>query len=234
MTTAEWARHWAQTWRSAWPAGDVEAIAALHAPYGDHWAGIGRCHRGRDGLRAYLSDCFDAYTRAAEVWFAEPVVTGQTASVEYWAIVHPGGVARTVAGCTVLLFGPEGLVVEARDYSHAEPGAIRPPARRFLADHLRPSVEALRRAYPDGVPDADRLPLLAALHDEFSDRNLAAVVAAFLGGDPLRVANDAAGDRPSPDQVARVRARLEASERSADGEHGDSGEDHDRAERDPA
>jgi uncharacterized protein (TIGR02246 family) len=204
VTTAEWARHWAQTWRNAWPAGDVEAIAALHAPHGDHWAGIGRCHRGRDGLRAYLRECFDAYTRAAEVWFAEPVVTGQTATVE------------------------------ARDYSHAEPGAIRPPARRFLPDHLRPSVEALHRAYPDGFPDADRLPLLAALHDEFSDRNLAAVVAAFLGGDPLRVANDAAGDRPSPDQVARVRARLEASERSADGEHGHPGEDHDRPERDPA
>ncbi|GIE77070.1 hypothetical protein Aph02nite_30200 [Actinoplanes philippinensis] len=208
MTTTEWARRWAATWRAGWPAQDVEAIAALQAPHGDHWAGITRRFRGRDGLRAYLRECFDEETRPAEVWFAEPVVTGQTASVEYWAITHPGGEPLTIAGCTVLLFGRGGLVVEARDHSHAEPGAIRPDSHVFLPEHLRPAVDELHRAYPGGLPEADYLPLLAAVEDEFSDRNRAAVVAAFLGRDPLRVANDAAGERPSPGEVARVREIL--------------------------
>ncbi|MFC4068356.1 nuclear transport factor 2 family protein [Actinoplanes subglobosus] len=131
MTTAEWARNWAQTWRTGWPAQDVEAIAALQAPHGDHWAGILRRFRGRDGLRTYLAECFDEETRPAEVWFGEPVVTGDTAAVEYWAVTYPGGEALTISGCTVLLFGADGLVVEARDYSHAEPGALRPHARQL-------------------------------------------------------------------------------------------------------
>ena len=126
MTTAQWAGNWAQTWRTGWPAQDVEAIAALQAPDGDHWAGVQRRYRGRDGLREYLTECFAEETEPAEVWFAEPVVTGDTAAVEYRAIIYPGGEALTIAGCTVLRFGPDGLVVEARDYSHTEPGAIRP------------------------------------------------------------------------------------------------------------
>ncbi|WP_433788429.1 nuclear transport factor 2 family protein [Actinoplanes sp. CA-252034] len=208
MTTARWARDWAATWRTGWPAQGVEALAALHAPHGDHRAGIGRHFRGRDGLRAYLEECFAEETRPAEVWFAEPVVTGSTASVEYWAITWPGGAPLTIAGCTILLFGPDGLVVEARDYSHAEAGEIRPHSGMFLPEHLRSALEDLRRAYPDGLPQADYLPLLAAVEDDLSDRNRAAVVAALIGGDPLRVANDAAGDRPAPAEVDRVRDLL--------------------------
>jgi hypothetical protein len=139
VDTERWARRWAQTWRTAWPAQDIEAIAALQAEHGDHWAGILRRFRGRDGLRAYLTECFTEETRPAEVWFGEPAVTGGTATVEYWAVTYPGGEPLTIAGCTVLVFDALGLVAEARDYSHAEPGVIQPRGGQFppppVADH---------------------------------------------------------------------------------------------------
>jgi len=40
-------------------------------------------------------------------------------------------------------------------------------------DHLRDVVEDLRRAYPDGVPDEDYLPLLAVLATDFSEEGSA-------------------------------------------------------------
>jgi hypothetical protein len=211
VETARWAQRWAQTWRAAWPAQDVEAIAALQAGHGDHWAGISRRFRGRDGLRGYLTECFTEEARPAVVWFGEPVVTGDRATVEYWAITYPGGEPLTIAGCTILLFDPAGLVAEARDYSHAERGAIRPPGGRFVPAHLVPDVETLHRAWPDGLPDADYRTLLAALDDHYSEEHLAAVVAAFLGADPIRVGNDAAGlggDHPPEPDIDRVRSRL--------------------------
>jgi hypothetical protein len=214
VDTARWARRWAQTWRTAWPAQDVEALAALQAEHGDHWAGITRRYQGRDGLRTYLTECFAEETRPAEVRFGEPVVTGDSATVEYWAVTYPGGEPLTIAGCTILLFDSDGLVAEARDYSHAEPGVVRPHPRLFLPGHLRADVEALRRAWPAGLPESYYRPLLATLEDHYCEENLAAVVGAFLGRDPIRVANDAAGlgeGRLEPGDVARVRDGLLAA-----------------------
>ncbi|GAA0473272.1 hypothetical protein Aca07nite_85810 [Actinoplanes capillaceus] len=50
MGTAETARRWARVWRRAWPEQDLEAIAALQAEHGDHWASMFRRYVGRDGL----------------------------------------------------------------------------------------------------------------------------------------------------------------------------------------
>jgi hypothetical protein len=83
-----------------------------------------------------------------------------------------------------------------------------------LPDSLRPVLDVLRRAYPDGLPDSDYLPLLAFLREEMSERNLAAVVAEFIDGETVVVANDSAAAasirRPSAVDVQRVRHRLEA------------------------
>ncbi|MEK8109573.1 hypothetical protein NKG94_43850 [Micromonospora sp. M12] len=86
---------------------------------------------GACGLRAYLRECFDEETRPAEVWFGEPQVDGDTASVEYWAVTYPKDGPFTVSGCTVLRFDDEGLVTEARDYSHAKEGRVLPPTDLF-------------------------------------------------------------------------------------------------------
>ncbi|MEU4688220.1 nuclear transport factor 2 family protein [Actinoplanes sp. NPDC023714] len=125
------ARRWAETWTRAWPAKDAAAIVALQAEAGDHWASMFRRYPGRTGLSAYLKECFSQERLPAEVRFAEPRVDGDTAAVEYWAVIHPGDEPLTISGCTVLRFDEDGLVAEARDYSHVEPGRIPLPDGLF-------------------------------------------------------------------------------------------------------
>lgn len=131
MEVRDAAKRWATVWAHGWPAKDVDGIAGLQAEDGDHWASMFRPYRGRVGLRAYLRECFDEETRPAEVWFGDPQVDGDTASVEYWAVTYPDDRPFTISGCTLLRFDDEGLVTEARDYSHAKEGRFLPPANLF-------------------------------------------------------------------------------------------------------
>ncbi|MBL7257579.1 nuclear transport factor 2 family protein [Paractinoplanes lichenicola] len=131
MDVREAAQRWVDAWTAGWPAQDVEGIAARQAPDGDHYASMFRPYRGRDGLRSYLTECFDEETRPAEVWFAEPLVDGDTAAVEYWAITYPKGEPLTISGVTLLRFDTSGLVTQARDYSHVREG-------RFPRSHPQP------------------------------------------------------------------------------------------------
>jgi hypothetical protein len=131
VNTREAAARWADTWARSWPAKDVDGIVGLQAEDGDHWASMFRPYRGRSGLRTYVEECFSEETRPAEVWFGEPRVDGDMASVEYWAVTYPDDRPLTISGCTLLRFDDEGLVAEARDYSHAEEGSFPPPAGLF-------------------------------------------------------------------------------------------------------
>lgn len=127
------ARRWATVWARSWPAKDVDSIVGLQADDGDHWASMFRPYRGRAGLRTYVQQCFDEEARPAEVWFGEPRVDGDLAVVEYWAVTYPDDRPLTISGCTVLRFGEEGLVSEARDYSHVKEGRLLPPVGLFPA-----------------------------------------------------------------------------------------------------
>jgi hypothetical protein len=131
VDTRHAARRWATVWARCWPAQDVDGIVGLQAPAGDHWASMFRPYRGRVGLRAYLQECFDEETRPAEVWFGEPRVDDGTAAVEYWAVTYPHDRAMTISGCTLLRFDHDGLVTEARDYSHVKEGRFLPPPGLF-------------------------------------------------------------------------------------------------------
>jgi SnoaL-like domain len=119
------AERWAEAFRAAWLAGDGEAAAELYAE---------DCVFRSNPFRELEDAC--AYMRrvvpeaeAPEVWFGEPVEAGDTAAIEYWALlVEPDGTQSTIAGVHRVRFGADGLIVEARDYWHLEPGHRRPPA----------------------------------------------------------------------------------------------------------
>jgi ketosteroid isomerase-like protein len=131
MDTREAARRWALTWAQAWPLKDADAIVALQAEDGEHWASMFRPYHGRDGLRRYLDECFAEESRPAVVRFGEPQVDGDLATVEYWAQAYAGEEPTTISGCTVVRFDDAGLVAEARDYSHVTEGHHEPPVGLF-------------------------------------------------------------------------------------------------------
>ncbi|NOK36257.1 DUF3349 domain-containing protein [Corallococcus exercitus] len=85
-----------------------------------------------------------------------------------------------------------------------------------LPPNLESTADLVRRAFPEGVTEADYLPLLTALYPHMSDRSLAMVVGHFVGQDYPLVLNDIYGvgggyTSASPDAVAAVQARLVAA-----------------------
>lgn len=116
MNTEDAARRWAETWERAWPAGDTDAIAALYADDATYRALAFRApDHGLAGVRRYLETNF-AVERETECWFAEPLVTGGRAAVEWWGTWVEQGQRLTLAGATFLRFDDDGRVVDHRDY----------------------------------------------------------------------------------------------------------------------
>jgi len=89
-----------------------------------------------------------------------------------------------------------------------------------IPPYLQEVLDILRAAYPDGLPHQDYFAVLAVLGDDMSERNLAAVVAEFIEGEEVVVANDAAAtasrNRPGSADVQRVRRRLASAGWRAD------------------
>jgi ketosteroid isomerase-like protein len=118
------AGRWAAVWARAWPAGDVEAVAALYAD-----AAVLVSHPFRDAQtpRSYVEWAF-ASQRSAECRFGQPVVAGDRAVVEWWgAITDRDGGVETVAGASHLRFDADGRVAEQRDAWAIAPGRVEPP-----------------------------------------------------------------------------------------------------------
>ncbi|MCC3327307.1 DUF3349 domain-containing protein [Nocardia abscessus] len=77
----------------------------------------------------------------------------------------------------------------------------------------------LRVGYPDGVPESDYIPLLALLRRRLSDEEVARIAAALTGSakadidatDIQVMITKITNDMPSEADVARVRARVEAT-----------------------
>jgi ketosteroid isomerase-like protein len=118
------ARRWAERYRVAWDVGDAEAAAALYA---EDCVFRSAPFREPEPPLDYTRRVFPEAT-AVGIHFGEPVEKDDRAAVEWWAtLVLPSGEEQALAGCSILRFGEDGLVVEARDYWHLEPGRREPP-----------------------------------------------------------------------------------------------------------
>ncbi|WP_036508727.1 DUF3349 domain-containing protein [Nocardioides sp. URHA0020] len=79
---------------------------------------------------------------------------------------------------------------------------------------LRGILDWLREGYPAGVPPKDYIPLLALLRRRLSEeevREVAGQIAATAGADPTDIAvriTTITDALPSPEDIARVEARL--------------------------
>jgi SnoaL-like protein len=128
MNTEQAARRWAEVWAEGWPAADVEAIDALYAEGAVFYS---HPFRDRQAPRDYVTWAFSDQAEA-ECRFGEPVVSGDRAAVDWWAVMTTDdGSVESIAGTSLLRFDDEGLVVEQRDVWAIEPG------RRDLADWAR-------------------------------------------------------------------------------------------------
>jgi len=67
------------------------------------------------GALTYLRRQF-AVEEDVQCQFANPIVGGARAAVEWWASWVEGGETVTIAGTTVLRFAPDGLVEDHVDY----------------------------------------------------------------------------------------------------------------------
>jgi uncharacterized protein (TIGR02246 family) len=117
------ARAWVEGWSRAWPAGDAELVATLYtedASFNEH--PFREPRKGAAGAREYAEWTFGAQADA-ECRFGEPIVSGDRAAVDWWAIVtDTDGDAETLVGASILRFAADGRVVEQRDVWAAEPG----------------------------------------------------------------------------------------------------------------
>jgi hypothetical protein len=119
------ARRWVEVWGRSWPAADADAIAQLYAADAIFHSHPFREHQAPGEYAAWAF----ADQTAAECRFGEPVVDGHRASVDWWAVVTAtDGAVETLAGTSLLRFGPDGLVVEQRDVWASEPGRRDLPA----------------------------------------------------------------------------------------------------------
>lgn len=117
-------KRWADGYEAAWEAGDADAAAALYA---DDCVFRSAPFREPEAPLEYTRRVFPE-ARVDGARFGEPVEEEDRASVEWWAtLVLEDGEEQTLAGCSMLRFGTDGLVVEARDYWHLEPGRREPP-----------------------------------------------------------------------------------------------------------
>jgi ketosteroid isomerase-like protein len=124
------ARAWVAAWEQAWPVGDVERVAPVYA---DGCLFYSHPFREPEVPRDYVVWAFAEQT-SAECRFGEPVVDGDRAAVDWWAVMTGSaedGSEETIAGTSLLRFDAAGLVVEQRDVWALEPG------RRDLPDWAR-------------------------------------------------------------------------------------------------
>jgi ketosteroid isomerase-like protein len=118
------ARRWVEGWSTAWPRGDVEPVAALYA---QDAVFLSHPFRDPDEPRRYAAWAFGEQASAI-CRFGEPIVAGDRAAVDWWAVITAAdGSQETVAGTSLLRFGRDGLVVEQRDAWAGEPGAHELP-----------------------------------------------------------------------------------------------------------
>ena len=112
------ARAWIEAWSCGWHEHDPDVIAERYADDAFILTAPFREPRyGGQGMAEYARWAFDG-EESVECWFGEPIVSGDRAAVEWRAVGVIAGKPYTLAGFSKLRFGPDGRVVDHREYWH--------------------------------------------------------------------------------------------------------------------
>jgi len=107
------ARRWADTWARAWRTLDADLLQPLYTDQTLH-----RSHPFREpgNPLEYARWAFGEEEGEPEVWMGDPIVTGDRAAIEWWAVVTENGKDVSLAGTSLLRFDADGRAVEQADY----------------------------------------------------------------------------------------------------------------------
>jgi ketosteroid isomerase-like protein len=119
------ARRWADEWARGWREHDSARIAALYA---DGAVFRSAPFREPQDPKAYAEWAF-ADEDSVECRFGDPIVSGDRAAVEYWAVIESGGKRESLGGIAVLCFDDDGKVTRQIDYWQMQEGEHPPPER---------------------------------------------------------------------------------------------------------
>jgi hypothetical protein len=117
------ARGWIDAWTSSWHAKDADLLAPV---YTDET--IFRSHPFRDPQAPleYARWAYEEEEGQPEVWMGDPLVAGDRAAIEWWAVVVENGEEVSLAGTSWLRFGEDGRVIDQHDYWGTTPGRTPP------------------------------------------------------------------------------------------------------------
>jgi hypothetical protein len=117
------ARAWIGAWNRAWRAKDPDALAYVYSE-----EVVFRSHPFRDPQAPldYARGVFADEGMELDLWWGDPIVDGDRAAVEWWAVLTESGELVTLAGTSILTFGANGLVVDQHDYWASSPGRVEP------------------------------------------------------------------------------------------------------------
>jgi SnoaL-like protein len=107
------ARAWIDAWTRAWRALDVDLLNSVYTAETVH-----RSHPFREpgNPLEYARWAFAEEDGEPDVWMGEPIVAGDRAAIEWWAVVIENGKEVSLAGTSIVRFDPDGRVVEQSDY----------------------------------------------------------------------------------------------------------------------
>jgi len=117
------ARAWIDAWTRAWRTLDAGLLEPIYTDQTVH-----RSHPFREPGNPieYARWAFGEEEGEPEVWMGEPIVTGDRAAIEWWAVVKENGQEVSLAGTSIVRFADDGRVIEQSDYWGSADGRTRP------------------------------------------------------------------------------------------------------------
>jgi SnoaL-like domain len=117
------ARGWIDAWSRSWRELDADLLEPVYAP-----DAVFRSHPFRDPQNPieYARWALSEEEGKPELWMGEPLVSGDRATIEWWAAIVENGKPITLAGASIIRFGDDGRVVEQHDYWGQVDGRVPP------------------------------------------------------------------------------------------------------------
>ena len=123
MNTEAAAHAWADAWTRAWRALEPDLLEPLYRA-----DSVQRSHPFREPGHPmeYARWAMAEEEGEPEVWMADPIVSGDRAAIEWWAVIVENGKQLSLAGTSIVTFDENGRAVEQIDYWGQAEGRVPP------------------------------------------------------------------------------------------------------------